>query len=91
MKLRVIDIKVKEYKYVETKFECKKDFINAEARSAFQNKKAIALMIKRTQGYNHYGVRNAKINNNMVDDRCPRCNQIDLCEYAMQYYESKEL
>lgn len=71
---RVIDAKVKEREYVENKFECNKDSIDAEAKNAFQNKKVTASIIKCAHGHNHYGVRNAKINNNMVDESCPRCD-----------------
>ena len=48
-------------------------------------------MIKCAHGCNQHGVRNVKVINNKIEDKCPRCNQIEMWEHAMQCCETKEL
>ena len=76
--IQIIDTREVELKYVEKKFEYKKDFIDIEARNMFQTSKVMASIVKCTHRYNHYRLRDAMINNNIVDTYCLRCNQIEI-------------
>ena len=51
--------------------------MNIEARNAFRMGKVITSMIKCAHGFNHYGLREAMINNNIVEATCPRCKKIE--------------
>ena len=46
--------------------------------STFQMNKVTTSMIKYSYGYNYYGLRDAMINNDMVEAHYPRCNQVEI-------------
>ena len=69
--IRIIDAREEEKKYIEKKFEYKADFIDIEARNSFQTNKVTTSIIKCAYRYNHYGLRDAIINNNIVEVNCP--------------------
>jgi len=73
--IRVIDAKKKEEEYAKEKFKEKYDFVDVEARNIFSN--CTTSMIKCSNRYNHYGLRDALINDNMIEAICPRCCQIE--------------
>ena len=61
-------------KHAKKKLRCKKDFIDLEARNSFKLKKVVTSMIKCSTRHNHYGLRDAMINNDMVEATCLQCN-----------------
>ena len=73
--IRVVDArKEEEDQYIAKKFGHKSDFIDNEARNTFQMNKVTISIIKCACGHNHYRLRNAMINNDIVEAHCSRCN-----------------
>ena len=64
--IRMIDARKYEKEYDKKKLEYRYNFVNHEARNVFLTKEVIPLLIKYSHGYNHYGLRDSLINNNMV-------------------------
>ena len=48
-----------------------------EARNVFQTGKVATSMIKCAHRFNHYGLGEAIINNNMVESMCPQCEKVE--------------
>ena len=48
-------------------------------------------MIKCANGFNHYGLRYAMINNNMIEANYPRCNQVEMLDYVIKCNKIIEL
>ena len=86
--IRIIDAKKVENEYIKKKYGYKNDFIDIEARNAFRVGKVTTSMIKCAHGYNHYGQRDAMINENMVEATCPRCEMIETWEHVVQCREN---
>ena len=89
--VRIVDAREEESKHVEKKYGHKKEFIDIEARNAFKIGKVTPSMMKCAHGYNHYGVREAMINNNMVDSMCPRCEQVETWDHVIKCKETRRL
>ena len=83
--IRIIDVREEEKKYVKKKFRYKADFIDIEARNSFQKNKLTTSMIKCAYGYNHYSLRDAIINDNVVDVNYLRYNQIETWDYVIKH------
>ena len=75
--LRIIDVREKEKEYVSLKYGYRKEFIDMEARNVFQTGKVTSSMIKCAHRFNHYGLGEAIINNNMVESMCPQCEKVE--------------
>lgn len=71
--IRIIDARDAERAYGKDKLKHNYDSIDLEARNAFDPNKLTASAIKCAYGYNHYGLRDALINKNMIEAYCPRC------------------
>ena len=54
-----------------------------EARHTF-NGRVGAGTLKSVAGYNHYGRRHSMINNQLIRDKCPRCNREKTWEHVIQ-------
>ena len=76
--VQIIDAEKSEMEYAMTKYKSKIDFIDLEARNIFLNRKIILSMIKYSHRYNHYGLRNALINNNIIGVKCSRCSKVEM-------------
>jgi len=87
--LRVIDAKEEEKRYTRKKYGYKEDFIDLEARNTFCPNKVTTSMIKCAHRYNHYWLRHAMINNNLVEANCPRCNQVEMWDHVIKYCKTK--
>ena len=48
-------------------------------------------MIKYTNEYNHYGLRNAIINNCIIGSECPRCSEVEIWNYVIRCNKTKYL
>ena len=70
--LRVIDAKEEEKRQAEKKLKCKLDFVDLEARDLFHANEVTTSIIKCAHGFNHYGLRHSMINNNLIEENCPR-------------------
>ena len=57
-------------------------WVDREARNCFGGGAGIGT-IKCVNGYNHHGVRNAKINQGLCSDSCPRCGRKEDWEHVM--------
>ena len=57
------------------------NWINMEAKNAFHEGVG-AGTVKCVIGHNHCNYRNKKINNELIDSRCPRCNEIETWEHV---------
>ena len=85
--MRIEDAKNSLKEYLKDKFKHNMNhyqFIDLEARNAFKNKEVTASVIKCAHGFNHYGVRNAMINNNLTEKECPRCNAIETWDHVIR-------
>ena len=75
--IQIIDrIKAKKQR-LRKKLKEYKDVIDIEARNAFLAKKVMASVLKCASGYNYYGVRHTLINNDMIEENCPKYNEIE--------------
>ena len=75
--VRIIDTRENEEEYTKKKYGHRKEFIDIEARNLFKIGKVTTSMIKCAHRFNHYGLREAMINNNMVETAYPRCKKIE--------------
>ena len=48
-------------------------------------------MLKCASGYNHYGVRHALINDDMIEENCSRYNEIEIWENVIKYTDTKKM
>ena len=62
-----------------------------DARNAFSAKKVTTSVIKCANGFNHYGIRHAKINNNVIEANCPLCNSEETWEHVIKCRETMQL
>ena len=51
----------------------------------------MATVLKCVSSYNHYGIRHTVINNNMIEENCPRCNEIEMWEHVIKYTETMKI
>ena len=82
--MRNIDAEKSLTDHVKIKCKHQADFIDLEARRAFNNKDVTPSVIKCTHGFNHYGVRDAAINKGVTEVECPRCNQIETWDHVIR-------
>ena len=72
---RIIDSQKIEYQYAFKQFGENVKFIDLEARNIFRN--ISILIIIYSIKFNYYRIRDHKINNKLVDERCPCCNSVE--------------
>lgn len=82
--IRIIDTRENEEEYAKNKCRYRKDFICMKARNAFATGKASTSMIKCAHGFNHYGLREAIINNNMVEAACLRIEKVEIWDHVIK-------
>ena len=70
--IREVDAKKRERDYAASKVPEYHEWLDLEARNTFHEGVG-ARILKCVTGYNHYSFRNKKINNNLIDEKCPRC------------------
>ena len=75
--MRILDARENEQKYAEKKCGCNKDFINMKARNVFKIGRVVTSMIKCSCRHDHYGFRDAMINDDMVEAICSRCERVE--------------
>ena len=80
--MREIDGQDHEMQGIKNIFLEKWEWVNREARNCFAAGVGAGTM-KCAYGYNHHGKRNAKINNDVCRDKCPRCNAIEDWEHII--------
>ena len=69
--VRIADAESSLEEYIKEKYKHNADFVDIEARRAFNSKEVTASIIKCSHSFNHYGVREALINNKLIGDECP--------------------
>ena len=89
--LRIVDARSSEEAYHKEKLGYRYNFVDYEARDVFKVKDITPSIIKCTYGYNHYGLRDALLNNNMVEERCPRCNSIETWDHVVKCTSTIEI
>ena len=82
--VRILDAREKEKEYVNKKYRYRKEFIDMEVRNVFQTGKVTTSMIKCAHRFNHYGLREAIINNNMVESICPQCEEVETWDHVIK-------
>ena len=75
--VRIIDSKQNEKSYAVKKSGYKYDFVDIEARNAFQSNKVSLSMIKCAHGFNYFGLRDSMINGTIIELYCPRCDNVE--------------
>ena len=73
------------------KYKSKIDFINLETRNTFSNKQVTLSITKCSCGYNHYSLRNALTNNNMIGSEYLRCSEVEMQDYVIKCNETRYL
>ena len=48
-------------------------------------------MISCVYGFNHYGVREVLLNNNMKGNKCPWCSEIETWNRVIKYKKTKDI
>ena len=48
-------------------------------------------MLKYASRYNYYGVRYALINDDMIEENCLRCNEIEMWKYVIKCTDTKKM
>ena len=56
--------------------------IDVEAIESIHLSKITPSMIKCVHGFNHFGIRSALINNNEIEESCPRCTADETWEHV---------
>ena len=69
----------------------KLDFINLETWNAFPIKEVTLSVVKCAYRFNHYGVRDAMINNKIIGEEYPRCSKVEAWDHIIKYKEIKYL
>jgi len=80
--IQEIDAQKQEEEYAKKKLPEHWEWIDLEARNTF-HEGIRAGTLKCIAGFNYYGCRNKKINEGLVSDRCPRCNQVETWEHVI--------
>ena len=80
--IREIDAQEHEVIYLKSKIPEYWNWIDLEARNTFHEGIGAGIL-KCVIGYNHHKSRNKKINQGVVSNRCPRCNQRESREYVI--------
>ena len=62
-----------------------------EAKNVFQTGKVKTSMIKYTYRFNHYGLREAIINNNIVESIYLQCKKVELQDYMIKCQNTIDL
>ena len=75
--VRIINAIENEEEYVIKKYGHKKEFIDKGARNTFKIGKVTISIIKYAHRFNYYGLREAMINNNIVEATCPRYKKVE--------------
>ena len=60
--------------YLKEKIECDLEHVEIEARNAFLSNLITTLVIKCANGFNQHIMRDALINKQRTDTKCPRCS-----------------
>jgi len=68
--IRKADARQLMKQYVQKKYPTNHNFIDIEARNSFGSKRIMLSMILCAHGFNHYGVREALLNNNIKGNKC---------------------
>jgi len=82
--IRIADAREEEKEYAKEKFNHRAEFIDMEARNAFSTGEVTTAMIKLAHGFNHYGLRDAMINDQMFDATCPRCEETETWDHVIK-------
>jgi len=80
--VRLIDSKQMVLQVCKDKFKENYLLVGIEVRYQFHGTTRSAL--KCMIGYNHYGVRHRKINQNLISAVCLRCGEIETCYHVVQ-------
>ena len=81
--IREIDAKRSEREVVQEAFPENWEWVDVEARNCF-DKGVGAGTLKCVRGFNHHGSRTAKINKEIINNKCPRCNELENWECVMR-------
>jgi len=82
--IRIVDGRQAENEYRIRKLKHLSDWVDGDAREAVPLNKISTSILKCVAGYNHYGLRNALINNNQTEESCPRCNEVETWEHVVK-------
>ena len=89
--MQVIDGNRAEQEYGKKKIGCGCDFVDAEARNVFNSKVATPPMIKCAHGFNHFGLRDSMIKDNMVEAHCLRCERVETWDHVVKCSETIDI
>ena len=80
-----------EEAYMKEKIGYNVEYTDVEAQNTFPMNKVTASIIKCANGYNHYGLRDATINKNMINSEYPQCSLPESWEHMVKCRKTKEL
>ena len=81
--IRVLDAREEENEYAKRKYLHKFEFIDMEARNSFKAGEVTTAMIKFAYGFNHYGLRDTIVNENIFQATCPRCGAVETWDHVI--------
>ena len=82
--MRIEDAKMSLKSYIEDKFQHNHHVIDFEVRNAFKCKEVTVPVLKCAYGCNYYGIRNALINDDLIEKECLRCNAIETWDHIVR-------
>jgi len=88
--IRIEDGKRQEDTYRQRKFPHYHDMIDPDAREAIPINKITPSLTKCVHGFNHFGIRSALINNNEIEESCPRCSTDETWEHVVKCVKTAE-
>jgi len=88
---RIVDAKKAERQYGQKKLGYKYDFVDLEAQNASRSNDIIPSIVKYAHGFNHFGLRDSMINNNMIEAYCSRFHSLETWDYVVKCDETIEL
>ena len=88
--IRIADAMEMERQYINGKCPDSIQYIDMEARNVF-NKGCTTSMLKCVYGYNAYGMRDVKINKDLTDGICPRCQSLETWDHVIRCTQIQEM
>jgi len=82
--IRITDGIQSEGKYKQRKLTYRYDIIDDKARESVPINKITTPIIKCVHDFNHYGVQNTLINNNEIEEICPRYSEIEMWDHVVK-------
>ena len=82
--IRILDTKAREEEHDKEKLGHECNFADHEARNMLVAKDLTLSIIKYARECDYHSLRDALINNNVVEERCPKCNNVETWDHKVR-------